>query len=454
MGTKTKLVTRQIEVGENDAFKNDILDRNDFGESLLNLVSMSSDELVISLDGKWGEGKTTFVKMWQGLLNEKNIHNIYINAFENDYSDDAFIEIAGAITAYIEEYEKKNGGISKKFKKWIDMVITMSKKAVPVVKIVVNSATGGIISDYNIEVLKGIFNKAADAIIDEKLKSYNKDLKVVHEFKDLLSKISMSINSTKGNPLVIIVDELDRCKPTYALDIIEKIKHLFSVKNVVFVLVMNRDQLEESVKGIYGQKFDAHTYLQKFINIETAIPKKISKQYGNRDIARYNRKLCESHEFKTDKSEVSAYLVALAKHFNLSLRQLERVYTNMAIFYATSAKHELKIVPIVSFLAVIKVIIPSMYDALLYQRITYEELCENTGLLHDKLKRSDKRMLQYIVMNIQYFLVTESDFVSLTEEMSPLRRHRFSSLNLEKYGIVRQDIIPYFAKKISMFTVA
>ncbi|MFC1360248.1 MAG: hypothetical protein G8D90_12210, partial [gamma proteobacterium symbiont of Clathrolucina costata] len=97
-----RIVTPPLIVDEGDSFTKDALDRRGYGEALLNLVVSSSDALVISLDGKWGEGKTTFVKMWQGLLSESNIPNLYIDAFANDYIDDAFITVASAITNYAE----------------------------------------------------------------------------------------------------------------------------------------------------------------------------------------------------------------------------------------------------------------------------------------------------------------------------------------------------------------
>jgi len=67
------IVTPSIIVGENEAFEQDALGRSGFGQSLLNLISQSNDELVISLDGQWGEGKTTFVKMWQGMLTQADL---------------------------------------------------------------------------------------------------------------------------------------------------------------------------------------------------------------------------------------------------------------------------------------------------------------------------------------------------------------------------------------------
>ena len=98
-----KIVVPPMPVAEDDAFKNDVLDRQPFGEALLNIVTRSKEELVVSIDGQWGEGKTTFVKTWRGLLAEHKIPSIYIDAFANDYSDDAFIAIASDITDFIEQ---------------------------------------------------------------------------------------------------------------------------------------------------------------------------------------------------------------------------------------------------------------------------------------------------------------------------------------------------------------
>ena len=54
---------------------------------------------------------------------------------------------------------------------------------------------------------------------------------------------------------MIVIDELDRCRPSYAVEILEMAKHLFSVDRVVFVLSINRDQLAHSVKVLYGSDF-------------------------------------------------------------------------------------------------------------------------------------------------------------------------------------------------------
>ncbi len=96
-----KLVATPLFTTNSANFDGDLFKRKDFGISLLNIIRNSTDPLVIGLDANWGEGKTTFVKMWQGLLNEQALPSIYIDAFANDHTDDAFMVVASAITDYV-----------------------------------------------------------------------------------------------------------------------------------------------------------------------------------------------------------------------------------------------------------------------------------------------------------------------------------------------------------------
>nr|WP_282103389.1 P-loop NTPase fold protein [Halomonas getboli] len=255
------------------------MDRKGYGEALRNLVDSSSDALVLSLDGKWGEGKTTFVKMWQGLLSESNIPNLYIDAFANDHVDDAFITVASAITNYaekniIKDHRGKLTELKDKSKEVGGQLLSWSAK------IGVKAATLGIIKDSDIDELKDIkgdLSKTASDLVagfvEERIAAHSNDIELIKSFRALLSELPSKLQSEDSKPIVIIIDELDRCKPTFAVDVVEKVKHLFSVENVVFLLVMNKAQLEESIKSVYGQNIDAHTYLQKFVNIEAKLPK-------------------------------------------------------------------------------------------------------------------------------------------------------------------------------------
>lgn len=451
-----KIVTPPLIIEETDSFQNDLFDRKAFGESLLNLVERSNGELVISLDGQWGEGKTTFVKMWQGLLNESNIPNLYIDAFANDYIDDAFISVASAITDFADAYtvdKDKASEFKDKAKKVGGKLLAWSTK------LGIKAATLGLIKEAEIEELNGIkgdIAKSTSAIvnsfIEERLNSHSKDIELLSSFREILSELPTVLNNSADKPLVIIIDELDRCKPTYAVDVIEKIKHLFSVKNVVFMLVMHKKQLEEAVKCIYGQNIDAHTYLQKFIHIETSIPKRIGTSYTN-DLGKYCRKLVELHEFKIwgDERLIAECTEVLASHFNLSLRQLEKVFTNIAILYSSSAENHLRLTPIISFISVIKVVNTSLFQNLLNRNASFSQVCRETKL-SDTVETEDNKTsgkLQWIMKWVKFSILSEQEFRDIDDEDEI---KKFGQA-LFQYNVDREGLIPIFIQKLSMFTV-
>lgn len=280
-----KIVIPSLVVEDHDAFKNDALERKSFGETLMNLVTRSNDPLVISLDGKWGEGKTTFVKMWRGLLSGAGIPSIYIDAFENDHVDDAFISIASAITSYVESHSDdadKHADFKEKAKRVGVQLLSWSAK------VGIKAATLGVVKEADIEAFADIKNDIAAGasgviadFIKERLSSHSKNVELFQSFKTLLSELPSRIEGNKSSRLIVIIDELDRCKPSFSVEVLEKIKHLFSVPNVIFVLVMHQEQMEEAIKCVYGNNIDAHTYLQKFINLETSIPKRTDDHYSN-----------------------------------------------------------------------------------------------------------------------------------------------------------------------------
>lgn len=93
-----KILPPEIEIPHNDPFKNDLLDRKQYAESLMRLVESAEENLVISIDAQWGKGKTTFIKMWQALLESNKIKTIYFDSFTHDYFQDPFISVVGEIS--------------------------------------------------------------------------------------------------------------------------------------------------------------------------------------------------------------------------------------------------------------------------------------------------------------------------------------------------------------------
>ncbi len=330
------LVPKTLEINSTEGFAQDKLNREPFGEAMRNIILNTSGNLVISLDGGWGSGKTTFLRMWQGLLKESDVASIYIDAFKKDYTEDAFISIAGAVIDYAEQATKNKEVPKAKVKNFINSVVNVGVEIAEWGMLRgVEAITRGIINEENLEKLDNNIKNAEDnrltpvaQMVREKLTSQKKEADAIESMRSLLSDLPTFLENNKSNKLVIIIDELDRCKPSFAVEIIEKIKHLFSVENIVFVLGVNQKQLEASIKHIYGAEIDARTYLRKFVNLELALPKTSSvKKQSEYKLSRYIVGLLQNHFSADDRELITPAIELLGENFSCSLRDLERVVT-------------------------------------------------------------------------------------------------------------------------------
>ncbi|MEM8676706.1 MAG: P-loop NTPase fold protein [Cyanobacteria bacterium P01_G01_bin.67] len=272
-----KLTVPPLEIAPDEGFSadKDIFKRERFGKNLLNIIENINDELVLAIDAPWGEGKTTFIKMWRGMLAQEEIQSIYFDAFENDYQEDSFLAIAAEIYSIIDDDQEKS-----QFKeKTVSALKTLGRVGL---RIGIKTVTAGVLDETVFEdtnTIKDVSKEASDLVdsyVRKRLENTKQDKQNLKEFKEYLDHLAASTSSNQ--PLVFIIDELDRCKPPFALAILENIKHLYSVKNIVFVLVMNRAQIEESVKCEYASGVDASKYLQKFVHLWATLPKKKDKR--------------------------------------------------------------------------------------------------------------------------------------------------------------------------------
>ncbi|EOA6545477.1 TPA: P-loop NTPase fold protein [Vibrio vulnificus] len=329
-----KIVVPELQISSDCGFSPDIdiFKRKGFGERLANLVENSGGSPVIALDSGWGEGKSTFIKMWRGYLEnhrEPEIKSIYFDAFENDYQKDPFLTLASEIYQLItvEDEETKT-----KFK---DKAAKAAKSLVRgALKVSVKVGTAGIVDGSAVDVAeKELSNLVADQVDDlikERFEHAEKDKLALKEFRSYLSNFANEVNG--GKPIVFIIDELDRCKPDFALELLEQVKHLFSVKGITFLLVTNREQLEESIKSKYGQGINPTNYLHKFINVWLTMPR-ASDEYNDNGYQFLQNALSgmkEENEVIVNTESVSV-LNDIVKFYQPSFREIERMLSYFSI---------------------------------------------------------------------------------------------------------------------------
>ncbi|MCJ7645364.1 KAP family NTPase [bacterium] len=451
-----RLVTPEIEIDESDPFKNDKLAREPFAESLLSLITNVEDNLVISLDAPWGDGKTTFVKMWRGFLKAKGVKSLYFDAFANDSFEDPFMALVGNIDLLIEREFSDKPTTMQKLKEFKGKAVKVGTRLLSWgAKVGVKAVTLNVIKDRDIEQLKEIAEdiasdagETASKFIEDKMNSYKEVLNATEEFRKKLSELAEEVYTENQKPLVFIIDELDRCKPTYALELIEKVKHLFSVKHIVFVLVMHTKQLEESVKCVYGQNIEARTYLQKFINIEYKLPKEnvMRVPISENDYVKYCKALCGLHALPIG-GWVEAMWI-LGQLFKLSLRDLQRCFTNLTLFFASTEKNQYRDNYLLALLVILKVKSPEMFELVKTKGISLDELWKDLGF--DKLiSGQEENWKVYLRQILEVCLLPKSDFDQL-DEKSRGKRH-WLELGWKYNFRERSDILPYHCRQIESF---
>jgi predicted KAP-like P-loop ATPase len=198
---------REIVVEPGSPFLNDELNRLESAEVLTQFVLSTKDPMVVCLDAPWGQGKTTFLRMWEQHLKDNEVPTIYFNAWENDFTDDALVSIIGEISSGIDELSTPED-ISKT-KEYLDKAkgfgVTLLKRTVPVAAKI---ATAGALDLDKVteQALAGF----AESIAKEELESYEKSKNTLSAFRDSLQELATSISSKENpKPLVFIIDELD-----------------------------------------------------------------------------------------------------------------------------------------------------------------------------------------------------------------------------------------------------
>jgi hypothetical protein len=356
----------QLKIGDEEGFtpEKDIFQRAPFGEGLTNLVSVADDPLVIMLDSPWGTGKTTFIKMWAGHLRKNGFPVIYFDAFQNDHVDDGFLAIAAEVIRLSKSLKKTKTAAHKSFLKKAARVggILLRTSA----KLGAKAATLGAIDAADLDALKSVADDIAkeastkaDDYLENLLKLQSQEHETISSLRDSLSDLAKSFapstepkrENEKQKPLIFIIDELDRCRPSFALELLEKIKHIFSIANVHFLLSTHLNQLETSVRFSYGHDIDARTYLQKFYNVITHFPERVSYR-SERLIPKYINYLATQMALNSDDLNL---VQNVAEARRLSLRAIERIVTCISLAKQFTPKNYLWLDPIIIGLCILKI---------------------------------------------------------------------------------------------------
>ena len=245
-----------IQVSPDCPFANDLLGRGELVEALTNIVGANVGPGVLAVDSAWGTGKTTFLKMLAAYMRLQGFSVVEFNAWETDFADNPFLALSAEIIGGL------TGVKNAKLRKVVNKILQQAPWAVPRLVLASIPQVGG-------QLVQEV-NSAAKALKDPTY-HYRETKKLFEDFRKALQHSAKAM-SKDGKPLVVVIDELDRCRPSYAVELLEVAKHFFSVNHVVFVLGVNKSELVHSIQALYGDKFDALVYLSRFIDADYHLP--------------------------------------------------------------------------------------------------------------------------------------------------------------------------------------
>ena len=261
-----RLQPEDVEIPDNAPFANDLLDREESIRTLTRLLASLTGPGVVAVDADWGMGKTTFLRMWAQHLQLEGFRVADFNAWRTDFAREPFIALSTELTDALATMSELQGRAPlHRVKQAAGGVVRAA--ALPAARVAASSipAVGGQIAAELSPAPRSAYRRESERYAETK--------RAHEEFRAALRNAAAQVAApSDGRPLVIMIDELDRCRPTYAIELLELVKHLFDVEHVVFVLCLNREQLAQSVRAVYGERFEASDYLGRFFDIDYRLP--------------------------------------------------------------------------------------------------------------------------------------------------------------------------------------
>lgn len=257
-------VMKDFTFGSRDEFT-----REPIAEKIIKLLDSAIDVSPMIIDGKWGTGKTEFCFKLKNLIEADNLNNYkvgYVNAFQADHANEPLLTLIAEVAGFYGEDDDRRKSFIKNAIPYLRLVSGIGIKAIA------SLAFGKYAADIPDEFQEGMeaIEEGSDSFIDQSLESMIKDQ--VEAAKNLSTLKEALKNIAATNPVILLIDELDRCRPDFAVMMLETIKHVFDVENVQIILITNAEQLKATIKHSYGSETDSHSYLYKFFKYQINLP--------------------------------------------------------------------------------------------------------------------------------------------------------------------------------------
>jgi hypothetical protein len=363
-----------VEIPSDDPFRFDGLQRRASVEAVASLLDNLSGPFVLAIDSPWGTGKTTFVRMLKGFLELRGFLCLYFNAWETDFTTDPLIAFLGEMDQLLKTHNHKRKALDKTKK----IATLIAKRVLPVAGKI---ATGGLL-DLDSFTEKALAELVSDSVNDA-VDAYSAEKNLIESFHKSLSEAveKLKADDKKAN-LLVFVDEVDRCRPTFAVELLERIKHLFNVPNILFVVSLDKEQLAVSLAAVYGAGINSNEYLRRFIDIEYTLPKADPEAFTKHLFARFGFEeffaaRAPHSAFRYERDQLEQAFASLSDLFGLSLRAREQCFTMLRVAMMTTPENYHFYPFLITALVVLKAATPDVYKRYALEEAPAAEVISN-----------------------------------------------------------------------------
>lgn len=318
-------------------------------ERLYDADKKDQTSFVLNINSEWGHGKTWFLKNLSRELRQ-NHPVVYFDAWKNDFSNDALLSFVSVVCDELSKLFWKDKPISQKIIKVKSIFSSLSKSALPILlSVLAKQLTGKALDDL------GLSDKVKDAFVDASdefskvvsasaIDSFLTQRNAISDFSNAIQSLVEEIRKKPSIklPICIMVDELDRCRPTYAIELLEAIKHLFSINGVFFILATDTRQLGHSIKAVYGERFNSHAYLKRFFYAEYQLAEPNYQNMADYlfSYASFSERLFVPEPLNKDYG-LKGFFSKTAEFFRLTTRDQEQVFAILEAISLTTDKKDI-----------------------------------------------------------------------------------------------------------------
>ncbi|WP_429067137.1 KAP family P-loop NTPase fold protein [Aeromonas bestiarum] len=338
---------------DGDLYNPDCLGRAKYAEFLTAFLKGQDKEkpYVLNLNSEWGSGKTYFLKRWKHDLSSQH-PVIYIDAWKNDHSNDPLMSVVSSVITQLRAKTDKNE--DSVLSKGYEFGTRLIKQVAPIiVGGLAKKYIGIAIEDISIDKDDGVkspnsndkIDLAAQKITNLLMSEHDKKASSISALKNTMKEWVDAVIGQNGgdekrlnHPTFIIIDELDRCRPTHAVETLEIVKHIFDIPGIFFIIATDTDQLQHAIKAVYGSGFDAHVYLSRFFDtrfsLKPASLKSLVETYCNTQVF--------TNEFESERNIILwpiggglNNIISVLNSFGVSARDAVQIVSKLSsiIFY-------------------------------------------------------------------------------------------------------------------------